>query len=487
MSVGCLPGRDLINIVGTIRARKDFDSLQRPQQLDRIAQGRKILNTLKIPPEALVPPPTTPPAELLHLPTAVRNSIRTIPSINIPCEKQMNKLKKELAVTHGTATKKFTLHQPGKPPIHGSFISDPITLFRKFILTVNVRFAVGGDTGAGQTKLGVTYSRNDVQYFISFLNYEGMDDVDCMHALAHEAITIFTGESAVYPHIFALLQHLLDSHPNSVLNGDWCFINVVRGIMGPCATHPCPICVVGKKNFIGVAARPRITGDPFSRDPFYPHLLDVPPERVVPTPLHVCLGISNYILSDGLTAIFNEKLVADVVQTVKTTHSPGHGGRGDYFALNGQEISKFLDRDCFTAVRTAAAASGMVITRQIDARLDRLKRWMWELHNNLLHARTWTDDEISHWRIVVDEIQQGCKEFINKNPFPKLHMLSHTVEFAVANHYLGKLGESQIESYHATFNRIYERHKNSSHHTPERMRRSHADLTLCAIQPLLLK
>ena len=75
----------------------------------------------------------------------------------------------------------------------------------------------------------------------------------------------------------------------------------------------------------------------------------------------------------------------------------------------------------------------MIITRQIDARLDRLKRWMWELHNNLLHARTWTADEITHWRTVVDEIQQGCKEFINKNPFPKLHMLSHTVEFAVAN------------------------------------------------------
>ena len=65
------------------------------------------------------------------------------------------------------------------------------------------------------------------------------------------------------------------------------------------------------------------------------------------------MGICNYILSDGLTAIFNKKLVAEVVNTVKTTHSPGHGGLADYLALNGQEMSKFLDRDCFTAMRTS--------------------------------------------------------------------------------------------------------------------------------------
>ena len=215
----------------------------------------------------------------------------------------------------------------------------------------------------------------------------------------------------------------------------------------------------------------RITGVPFSLDAHFTHLLDIPLDRVVPTPLHVFLGIGNYILEEGLTAIFNKKIVEKVVSTVKTTHSPGHGGLADIFNLNGQELSKFIKRDCFTAVRTAAVKSGRRITRQIDNKLSVLGRWMKELHDNLLHSRQWTDDEISHWRTVVDEIQQGCKEFINKNKY----------------HFLGKFSEAQIESHHATYNIIYEGHKNQSQDTPLRMRRTHADLTLTAIQPVLTK
>jgi len=262
---------------------------------------------------------------------------------------------------------------------------------------------------------------------------------------------------------------------------------VLRGIMGPAATHPCPICVVGKKNLVGKAARPRLTGAPFSLDPAYTHLLAVSPDRVVPTPLHVFLGISNYILSVGLVTLFNKEIVANVVRTVKTTHSPGHGGLADFFSLNGQELRKFLKRNCFTAVRTAADQSGLRISREMDARLARLERWMKELYANLLHSREWTSDEISHWATVVDEIQQGCEETIKKKPFPKLHMLTHTVEFAEKNNFLGKFSESQIESHHATYNETYEKHKNQSQYTQSRVRRSLADLTLTAVQPLLSK
>ena len=399
----------------------------------------------------------------------------------------MVRLKRELAVSHGTATAIFSVVVLHNPTVHGTFITAPIKLFRKLITGDSAQFAIGGDSGAGHTKLGVTYSSGNKQKFASLLNYDQTDSAVNMHALAAPGVTPFTGESTPYPHIFAVLQHLLDSHPKSFINGDWPFVNVLRGIMGPMATHPCPICIIGKKNFIGVAARPRITGAPFSRDPHFSHLLDVAPDRVVPTPLHVFIGISNYILSDGLTSIFPIEIVKKVVSTVKTTHSPGHGGLSDFFSLNGQELSKFLKRDCFTAVRTAAAESGVIITRQMDNKVATLERWMKEMHNNLLHSRQWTDDEISHWRTVVDEIQQGCKEFINKNPFPKLHMLTHTVEFAERNHFLGKFSEAQIESHHATYNITYEGHKNQSQDTPLRMRRTHADLTLTAIQPVLLK
>ena len=71
-------------------------------------------------------------------------------------------------------------------------------------------------------------------------------------------------------------------------------------------------------------------------------------------------------------------------------------------------------------------------------------------------------------------------------PFPKLHMLTHTVEFAQRHRFLGRMSEAQIESFHAQFNALFHKHHhNQSNNTSERLRRSLADATLRAIQPTL--
>ena len=58
-------------------------------------------------------------------------------------------------------------------------------------------------------------------------------------------------------------------------------------------------------------------------------------------------------------------------------------------------------------------------------------------------------------------------------------MLRHTAEFLTRYRVLGQLSESQIESCHAAFNRLYDRtHFNLAGNISERVRRCLADLTL---------
>ncbi len=71
--------------------------------------------------------------------------------------------------------------------------------------------AVGGDAGGGHTKLGITYSVGEKQYFAALLVYEGKDGWEQLQRLSTPLLTPFTGDSAAFPHIFAVLQHLIDT------------------------------------------------------------------------------------------------------------------------------------------------------------------------------------------------------------------------------------------------------------------------------------
>ena len=163
-----------------------------------------------------------------------------------------------------------------------------------------------------------------------------------------EGLTPFTGDSAAFPHIWAVLQHLIDSK-GAFLNGDWCFINAVLGLMAPSATNPCPICIITHNSFTKTA-RYRTPADKDSVDRTHQPLLVIDPERIVPTPLHLFLGISNRIILDAFSELLGKERVEEVLKKIKTMHSAGCGGRSDLYDLNGQEISRWIKKECSSTI-----------------------------------------------------------------------------------------------------------------------------------------
>ena len=115
-----------------------------------------------------------------------------------------------------------------------------------------------------------------------------------------------------------------------------------------------------------------------------------------------------------------------------------------------------------------------------------LTRWLRQLHHCLLHSDDWTTDDIDAWRSAVSDIQQHWQSEAHSKPFPKLHMLHHSIEFAERYRFLGRASEAQIESSHAQFNSLFHKqHRNQSGDTAERLRRSLADAALRAVQPFI--
>jgi len=396
-----------------------------------------------------------------------------VEGLRIPCEQTMIKCKRLLAATHATETGTFA---------GGAFITDPIR-YVSVLCAQSSFIAVGGDTGGGHTKLGITYSIGGVQSFACLLVYEGGDSWLELQDCRAEGLTPFTGDSAAFPHIWAVLQHLIDTRA-AFLNGDWPFINAVLGLMAPSSTHPCPICIVTHNSYLR-SPRYRTPADKHSHHPDQCPLLSIPPERIVPTPLHLFLGISNRIILDAFSELLGKEGVAAALQSVTTVHSAGCGGVSDVFQLNGPEIRRFIKQQCSARLLAAAAEAGAV-TPAARASHSILTRWLQSLHDHLLHKKEWTPKQIEEWRAAVDDIQQHWCEETGQDAFPKLHMLRHSLEFAERHRFLGRASEAQIESFHAQFNTLFhDHHFNKGGNTAERLRSSLADATLRAVQPLV--
>ena len=286
------------------------------------------------------------------------------------------------------------------------------------------------------------------------------------------------------PHIFAVLQHLIDTR-SAFLKGDWPFINGVLGLMAPSATHPCPICIISFNSFTK-SSRYRQTGDKHSIDPTHSPLLTINSERIVPTPLHLFLGISNRIILDAFSELFSKELVEETLEKVKTIHSAGCGGKSDLFKLNGPEIRKWMKNGCTSALRAAPEKQGALTDQK--STYTTLKRWLAKLHDHLLHKKDWAAKEIKDWRAAVKDMQDNWCGETSQAAFPQLHMLLHSLEFAERHRFLGRASEAQIESYHAQFNTLFhEHHLNMAHNDAERQRRTLADTSLRAVQPLLMQ
>jgi hypothetical protein len=459
------------------RFKRPYDTLRPTQQRERRKQATaeisNILTKIDCPRTAVLPTPSTPPSNLIHLSTAVREQIRSVSSLHIPCERTLIKIKQSLSSSHATATSVFE---------HGAYISDPLRLIN--LLTSSSPFiAVGGDTGGGQTKLGVTYlDLKGVQTFLCLLVYEGSDSWEDLAVINQPHYTPFKGDSLLFTSILALFQHLIDTR-SALLNGDWPFINNVLGLKAPTnSQHPCPICIISKSNFLG-SSRYRKQTDKHSLHPEYTPLLSIDPERIVPTPLHLFLGLSNRIIKDAFTEIFGKEVVEAAMGQVTTIHTPGCGGKSDLFDLNGPEIRKWIKKELNEKLKEDKEN----MTDKERATHSILTRWLKNLHDYLLHKKEWTVKQIEEWKSAVDDIQRHWQQETTQHPFPKLHMLKHAAEFAERHRFLGRASEAQIESFHFSFNSLFNNHHfNQSNNTPERLRRCLADATLRAVQPIIV-
>lgn len=449
--------------------RKPFEALGPTQRRERVSQAREMLEAVDVPVQALHRPLPA-PEELLHLSQSDRQRIRTVPSLPIPSEHSVRAAKQAAAHTHSTETASFDT---------GAYVTDPLHFIR-MVVGDSPLLVVGGDTGGNFLKLGVTYTANEKQTFAALLVYKGADDWETMDKLRRPGLTPFAGTSADCAHIFAVLQQLIDRR-GAFLNGDWKFINAVLGIKAPGATHPCPSCCVSTSNLASTAPQHRRlrSASDLPRCTIREPLLSIPPERIVPTPLHVFLGLGNRLIFRAFTALAGEEAVVASVQAVKTVHTAGSGGLSDLHQLNGPELTRWMQRTTTASLLPAPSA----VQR---SRCAMLLQWMQRLHSALLSASIWTPAAIDDWRSAVVHILREWTAETGDHAFPKLHMLTHSYEFMERHRILGRASEAQLESYHAAFNRLYERHHhNQAANTAERARRALADTTLVAAQPAL--
>ena len=204
---------------------------------------------------------------------------------------------------------------------------------------------------------------------------------------------------------------------------------------------------------------------------FRPALLIIYYTQILPTPLHVFLGIGNRIIDQVLPKLVDPVKLAAAKQSVKSVYSYGLGGVTNVHELNGPELAKFVKEE-WDFIQ--------------DEKAVKLLQWMRSLHQHLLHKRQLTDEELNQFRLVVNEIQTQWKTVTGQKPFPKLHMLTHCVEFASIHRYLGKYSEAQIESCHSIINHaIKHSHHNQGKQLGEKLRRSLADISLRAIKLVL--
>ena len=64
---------------------------------------------------------------------------------------------------------------------------------------------------SGRCVIGVTYSHQSAQHFTALLVYEGGDSWIELQDCRFERLTPFVGASVAFPHIWAVLQHLIDT------------------------------------------------------------------------------------------------------------------------------------------------------------------------------------------------------------------------------------------------------------------------------------
>jgi hypothetical protein len=374
--------------------------------------------------------------------------------------------KERVAIEKGTATASFD---------GGAYLTDPLR-FIDSVASQSPHLVIGADCGSGFTKLGITYQGHKTTHFAPLVIYEGGDDWEYLAQFLHPTSPPFVGDSARFPTLLSFLAFLVKER-NAFLNGDWVFLNNVLGLMSASAKHPCPICIVSSDWFLRKYPY-RTSESAQSHHPVQTPLLSIPSDRIVPLPLHVLLGLSNRLIFHVFLQWFPEANIIQLISTIKTVHTPGCGGLSDLHELNGPEISKWIKSECNEKLLASVGGPQLLRPAALSSFLTCCS-WMTSLHAALLSSRDWTPVGIAQWQATVQHILSNWRKETGQAPFPKVHMLRHTAEFLARHRVLGRVSEAQMESCHASFNRLFNTiHHNSSHNTTERIRRCLADLAL---------
>ena len=457
------------------RLPRPYEQCQRTERYQRRKRGHEALAAIGVPVGALKKRKLdAAPIELVHLSTAIRRLVKTLLSIRTPGERAIAAAKRTLAQTHGTGTATFA---------HGSYVTDPIKLVR--MATVGrTHLVVGGDGGGGFLKLGATFvSDRGVAKFLCLLVANCSEKHTDLKRLNTPGLTPMTGESVGFENMWAVLQHLITIE-GAYLHGDWKFLSCVLSHMGATSNYPCFLCTIPSNHLLSStyslrkpSSHPTDMNGMYKRAP----LLTCVPTRIVPLPLHVFLGIGNRIVDKLYLPTFGRISLTSVLKTVKTVHAPGNGGLSDIHGLNGNELKKWLRYKCDAQL----FATKPNLSDADRVRLQRAAHWLTQLSKFLLDSKRWELTEIFVFKHLVDEIQQQWRTTTRDHPFPKLHMLRHCYEFMKRHRILGRVSESEMESFHGQFNRLYHHnHRNLTKKPQERIRRTHADTALRVVQPV---
>ena len=447
------------------KRRKEWDECGHSTRWERRIRAKRVLDEIGIPAGEVHD--HLPAAQFLSLSTAERRRFkRTASDVQIPCERSCVKAKLNAAASLATETKTVLF-----PPQVAAYLTDPIK-FTNIIAQQSSYISIGIDAGNNTTKIGVGYECNDTTRYAALMVSSGKDNYSDMSGLKNINMQ-YIGESARYKHIFDVLQHIInDERVNRkvYLHADWNGLNAILGLKSAVSLNPCPICLV-KKSELNTLKMPPLRH--YKRNGAHAQkneaLLDVRPDRIVPLPLHIYLGLCNKII--GKVAAGGN------TGPIKTHTLNTSSGRSRLHDLTGPEVSRYIKKRLLSLV---APSDG------IDLHI--LQYWMEQLHTHLLHKKRWETAHEKEFSSFVDELLINWEAATNTRVTPKCHMLTHCRAFVAAHHHLARYGESQMESYHATFRYTEQHnHSNQGNNTAERLRRTLADKALLAVAPFFPK
>ncbi len=191
-----------------LRSLAPLSHLTPSGQRYRKRKAEEALSQIQVP-AAVLSPIRIPAAHLVGTSTRFRREMRDkLPSVRIAGEKAIVAEKERLAETKGTATESFET---------GAYLTDPLRLINQ-VTKHSPKICIGGDCGSGFTKIGITYIHRNTTHFSPLLVYQGKDDWQHLAQFLTPATPPFSGDSAHFPNIWAVLQYLIQSK-NAFLNG----------------------------------------------------------------------------------------------------------------------------------------------------------------------------------------------------------------------------------------------------------------------------